>query len=223
MEFKLVITGLLLALFLAPAKAQDSRFVPEWAFGINGGATLSKISFDSQIRVPQINLRQSSGGVTVRYISENHFGLVGELNCSMRGWKERTDTSYVNRYARSLVYVELPVMTQLYFNIGKRVRLLFNAGMQVGYFLTEKTLEREEHDTKPYSYYDLPVQRRFDYGLKGGAGLEFRTGVGSFIVDGNYFFGLSDIFNNTRADDFQASHNQVIGVRLTYLIRRLRI
>jgi hypothetical protein len=195
----------------------QEKFTPEWSFGINGGMTLSKIGFDSQSRVPQSNLRQSTGGLTARYISENHFGLVGELNYSMRGWQEKTDTSYLNRYARSLVYLELPVMTQLYFNIGKRVRLLFNVGPQISYFLNDKTLEREEYDAKPY--YNLPVQRRFDYGIKGGAGLEIRTGIGSFILDGNYYFGLSDIFNNTRADIFQASHNQVIGVRLTYLVR----
>ncbi|MDR0686100.1 MAG: PorT family protein [Dysgonamonadaceae bacterium] len=224
MRFRLVMAGILLV-FFSEVAAQDKPFEPEWAFGINGGATLSKISFDSQVRVPQTNLRQATGGVTVRYISENHFGLLGELNYSMRGWKEKTDTSYINRYARSIAYVELPVMTQLYFDLGKQVRLLFNAGTQISYFLNEKTLEREEyidqqHGERPY--YDLPVQRKFDYGIRGGAGLEFRTAAGSFILDGAYFFGLSDIFDNTRADYFQASHNQVVSIRLTYLVGRGR-
>ncbi|MDR1372159.1 MAG: PorT family protein [Dysgonamonadaceae bacterium] len=247
MSYKNIIAGLIFIFFATFTKAQDTAsvsisglaefktisgetFVPEWSFGVNGGITVSKISFDTQIRVPQINLQQYTGGLVVRYISENHFGIAGELNYSMRGWKERTDTAYINRYARSLAYIELPVMTQVYFNLGKRIRFLINAGPQISYFLSEKVLEMEdselslgkveESQSRTALYYNLPVQRRFDYGIRGGAGFEFRTGSGSFILDGNYFFGLSDIFNNTRSDTFQASHNQVIGVRLTYLIRK---
>jgi len=213
-------------------KPPSNAFTPEWSFGINGGLTFSKVSFNSiYLRVPQDLLPQYSGGITVRYISENHFGILGELNYSLRGWKEhRDDTVNVNSYTRSIAYIELPLMTHIYFNLGKRVRFIFNAGPQIGYYLKEKELERNIIDPKldttnnpdqAVSYYDTPVQHPFDYGLKGTVGLEFRTKAGSFILDGRYYYGLSDIFSNQRQkhDWFEASHNQVIGVNLTYLIR----
>ena len=207
-----------------------NSFVPEWSFGFNGGLTFSRIGFNSIfLRVPQDLLQQYSGGITVRYISENHFGILGELNYSLRGWKERKDdTVNVNSYTRSIAYLELPLMTHIYYNLGKRVRFVFNAGPQVCYYLSEKEPVKNIIDPKldiinnpnqTVSYYDTHVQHSFDYGLKGTIGLEFRTGAGSFVLDGRYYYGLSDIFSNQRQkhDWFDASHNQVIGVNLTYL------
>ena len=202
------------------AYSQTNKFVPEWMYGVNGGLTFSNVSLNSRISIPQESLQQFSGGVSVRYISEKHFGIQVELNYSQRGWKELTDTVYLNKYSRSLSYLELPFMTHIYFDLGKQVRLIFNLGPQFGYYIGAKELEREINDTERETFYfDVPVQKSFDYGLKGTMGLEFRTKAGSFILDGRYYFGLSDIFNNTRADFFQASPNKVAGINLTYLFR----
>jgi len=215
------------------AVAQTDSFTPEWSYGFNGGLTLSRMGFNSiYFRVPQTLLKQYSGGITVRYISENHFGIQGELNYSMRGWQERKDSIVnVNSYARSIAYLELPLLTHIYFNLGKRVRLVFDAGPQVCYYIGEKNIEYDIKDNKldpennpqqTVSYYDTHVQHPFDYGLKGVLGLEFRTKAGSFILDGRYYYGLSDIFSNQKQnhDWFQASHNQVIGLNLSYLFYR---
>jgi len=202
------------------AYSQTNSFVSEWSYGVNGGLTFSKVSFSSRIRVPQESLQQFSGGLSVRFISEKHFGIQVELNYSQRGWKELTDTIYINKYSRSLSYLELPFLTHIYFNLDKNVKLIFNLGPQIGYYIGAREINREIKDPeRDTSYYDLPVQKPFDYGLKGTMGLEFITKAGSFIVDGRYYFGLSDIFNNTKADLFQASPNKIIGVNLTYLFR----
>lgn len=205
-------------LFGNQAYSQQKSFSPEWAYGVNGGVSFSRVSFNSSLSMPQELLQQLSGGLTVRYISESHFGLQAELNYSLRGWKERTDTVHVNAYARSIAYLELPFLTHIYFNLGKQVRLIFNLGPQIGYYISEKELEKKVNDPEQdISYYNLPVRNAFDYGLKGAMGLEIRTTLGSFILDGRYYYGLSDVFNNSKADIFQASHNQVMGVNLTYL------
>ena len=202
------------------ACSQTNSFVPEWSYGVNGGLTFSKVGFRTGFSIPQELLRQFSGGVSVRYISEKNFGIQAELNYSQRGWKELTDTVYLNKYSRSLAYLELPLLTHIYFNLGKSVRLIFNLGPQIGLSIGEKEIEREINDPeRDTSYYDKSVQNLFDYGLKGAMGLEFRTKTGSIILDGRYYFGLSDVFHNTKADLFQASHNQVIGVNLTYFFR----
>ena len=196
---------------------QTNDFQPEWAFGVNGGTTFSQVRFTP--KVPQESLMQYSGGITARYVSENHFGIQVELNYSQRGWKDLTDEVYLNKYERSLTYLELPLMTHLYFNMGKRARLVFNLGPQIAWNLNEST-SLEENGSDWMEYYNLSVQRKFDYGIKGCAGIEIRTGVGSFILDGRYYFGLSDVFNNTKKDPFASSANQVIGVNLTYLIQK---
>ncbi|MDR3340369.1 MAG: PorT family protein [Candidatus Symbiothrix sp.] len=202
------------------AFSQNNSFTPEWAVGINGGATFSKVSFSTGFRIPQELLLQSSEGITIRYISENNFGIQGELNYSLRGWKEITDSVHLNRQTRSLAYLELPLMTHIYFGMGKRANFIFNLGPQVSYFLHEKNLETEINTANVSSeYYNVKIQHKFDYGLKATMGIEFKTGVGSFVLDGRYYFGLSDIFNNSKSDLFQASPHKVIGLNLTYLYR----
>ena len=203
-------------------RSQTVDFRPEWAFGVNAGVTMSRVGLLP--RIPQMLLVQEIGGLTVRYISEKNCGIWVELNYSMRGWKEEQDTvSHFNRYSRSLSYLELPVLTHFYIDLGKWARMVFNLGPQVSYNIGERVLEKEivtSHDDTPL-YYDeeYKVQRRFDYGITGGLGLEVRTGIGSFILEGRYYYGLSDVFNNTRADIFQSSHNQVIVIKLGYLAK----
>ncbi|MDR0413013.1 MAG: PorT family protein [Dysgonamonadaceae bacterium] len=214
---KKIFFGFMLLGVAFASRSQENRFRPEWAFGINGGVTLSEMRFYPNI--PQELLLQQEGGISLRYLSEKHFGIQCELNYSLRGWKEQTDTiAHFNRYARSVAYLELPLMTHLYFNLGKRARLVFNIGPQVGYNLSEKTLKKEiSPNSGEYAYYNQPVQRKFDYGIAGGMGLEIRTGAGSLVLEGRYYFGLSDVFNNSRADYLQASSHRVIGIKLTYL------
>ncbi|MDR0540894.1 MAG: PorT family protein [Dysgonamonadaceae bacterium] len=207
-------------------QSQTLDFRSEWAFGVNAGVTLSRMGFLP--RVPQTLLVQETGGFTARYISEKNCGVLVELNYSLRGWKEEADTvSHFNTYSRSLAYIEIPVLTHFYIDLGKRARMALNLGPQIGCNIGEKMLEKKivippngEESTVPRYYDDdYTVQRKFDYGIAGGLGLEVRTGIGSFILEGRYYYGLSDVFNNSRGDIFQSSHNQVIGLKLAYLVK----
>ena len=220
-KFLLAITCLLICQF---GQSQNDSSESEWAFGVNAGVTLSDISFNPSI--PQDMLQQYVGGATARYISEKNFGIQVELNYSMRGWKQKEEEgAQPNKYTRSLSYLELPVMTHMYFNMGRRARLVFNLGPQLSYKISEKTITKEIYVVENMPPYygvgdDMDIQRPFDWGLIGGMGVEIRTGVGSFILDGRYYFGLSDIFSNHKSDYFQASSNRVINIKLTYLFRQ---
>jgi hypothetical protein len=207
-------------------QAQTNDFRPEWLFGVNAGATMSRAGFLP--RVPQTLLVQETGGLTARYVSEKNCGIQVELNYSLRGWKERADTvSHFNSYSRSLAYLELPVLTHFYFDLGKRARMILNLGPQISYNIGEKVLEKKlvtppnaGEPTVPLYYDDdYRVHRKLDYGIAGGMGLEVRTGIGNFVLEGRYYYGLSDIFGNTRGDVFQSSNNQVIALKLAYLLR----
>ena len=65
--------------------------------------------------------------------------------------------------------------------------------------------------------YDLGVQRRIDYGITAGAGLELSTKIGHFILEGRYYYGLGDFYNNAKKDVFGRSNNNTIAVKFTYL------
>ena len=202
--------------------AQDT-FKPEFVLGVNGGITSSRINFTP--RVAQVSLQQYSGGVAARYISEKHFGLQAELNLSQRGWEELKDSVPEHKYTKSLLYAELPVMTHIYFDLGSRVRMIFNLGPQIGYQISESVLANDVHyepGLAPSAGEPTPVQytnkteQLFDWGITGGGGFELRTGIGSFALEGRYYFGLSDIYRNRKSDYYAASPHQVVNVKLTY-------
>ena len=54
-------------------------------------------------------------------------------------------------------------------------------------------------------------------GLVGGMGVELRTGIGNFVLEGRYYFGLSDFYGNSKSDPYSRSAHSYIGGRLTYL------
>lgn len=201
-------------------------FQPETAFGINSGITLSRVSFSSMGKGEPLGMyQQFSGGVTYRYIVQKNVGLQAELNYSLRGWQYKQDDESMQRhpYTRSLAYIELPFMTHAYYDLSKRMRFIFLVGPQINYLIGDNIKEKvildsDDTDAPVPGYFNLDkVNHKFDYGIVGGAGLELRTGIGSFVLEGRYYFGLGDTFNNTRGDIYQRSNHQVIGIKLSYL------
>ena len=65
--------------------------------------------------------------------------------------------------------------------------------------------------------YGKMVENKFDYGILAGLGLELSTKVGHFILEGRYYYGLSDFWNSTKKDEFARSGHSYLGVKLTYL------
>ena len=63
-----------------------------------------------------------------------------------------------------------------------------------------------------------PLDHKIDYGITAGLGIELTTGIGHFIVDARYYYGLSDLFGNAKKDPFSRSANGAIMAKVTYLI-----
>ena len=225
---KILLLGIFCLAF-SPIISAQTVFQKELNVGINGGVTISSVGFtSSRYSVRQDNLIQGVGGLSIRFISEKHFGIQGELNYSQRGWDGRIDMSNDDsdnlefHYSRQLNYLELPVLTHIYFDMGRHFRAVFNLGPQIGFLMSEKTLETNMNKNdlpSDLNFHEQKVQRSFDWGLCFGGGVELRTGSGNFVLDGRYYYGLSDIFNNTRADVFASSSNQIISVKLTYFYK----
>lgn len=226
---KYIITLLLLS-FALSVSAQNKKFKSEWSVGAGFGATFSSMSFETGTYIANLNTKnkqQFVGGLAIRYISEKNLGMIAELNYSQQGWDQDFKDNPEYTHSRQLNYLELPILTHIYF--GNKVRFIVNLGPKISFLLSDKEEMNQAledylaggnfpQQLPSYQYYHSP-HRKIDYGLVGGLGLEFRTGIGNFALEGRYAFGLGDIYNNTKADYFTRSANRVLSAKLTYYVK----
>ena len=176
------------------------------SFGANG----SMMMFNPTVR--QIPLLGYQGGLAFRYITEKHVGLQIEMNYSQRGWDEESGL-----YSRRLNYLELPFLTHLY--LGNTHRFIFNIGPKVSYLLNETVLINgmENSDAEQHV---KPVYFPFDYGLTGGLGYNLHTRrAGVFQLELRAYYGLSDIFANTKSDYFANSNHMNAALSVGWFIQ----
>ncbi|MFV0417451.1 MAG: porin family protein [Dysgonomonas sp.] len=224
------IISLLLFLLITTASAQKKQFKPEWNVGIGFGPTFSSMSFETSKSVRNLNTKnkqQFLGGIAVRYLSEKNLGLIAELNYSQQGWAQDFRDTPQYEHSHQLNYFELPILTHIYF--GDKVRFIVNLGPKLSFLLSDSEKINQKlidylasggfpQGSPSYQYYHM-AERKIDYGLMGGIGLEFQSGIGNFALEGRYTFGLGDIYNNSKADYFTRSANRVLSVKLTYYVK----
>ncbi len=231
------------ALCLTPCRAQVGEYRTDLAIGFSGGYMMSNVGFVPD--VPQSMLGGLTGGLTVRYTCEKYFSsicaIVAEFNIAQTGWKENiqdinnnpvfyvSDVNQTSRlsYERHLTYLQIPFMARLGWGRERRgFQAFLQLGPQVGVLLGESTktnivagaATQTDRASKITDQYSLSVQRKFDYGIAVGAGLEFSAPhFGHFIVEGRYYYGLGDIFNNSKSDYFGRSNLGQIVIKATYL------
>jgi hypothetical protein len=64
----------------------------------------------------------------------------------------------------------------------------------------------------------MPAENRFEWGIGGGAGIEVRTGIGYFLLEGRYHYSFGDIYSTKRRDYFSKASGEVITAKITYLM-----
>ena len=79
------------------------------------------------------------------------------------------------------------------------------------------TLERLGDESLDAEQMKMEITNKFDYGITAGAGFELSTKAGRFLIEGRYYYGLSDIFKNSKKDTFGRSNNGTIVVKCSYL------
>ena len=225
-HFRLTLLAVL-AFTASLAEAQVGEYRSDLAIGVNGGYMLNKVSFDPTVK--QAYHGGLTGGFTVRYTSERYFGmccaLQAEVNYAQLGWKEVIETS-TDTYRRDVSYVQVPLLARLgYGKEWKGVMGYLVLGPQLGFYLSDKDKRGGEWSDETLALrpnqvtqqYELPVQKTFEYGLTGGLGMEVSSKAGHFLLEGRYYFALSDMFKNGKADYFSRSANGTIVVKLSYL------
>ncbi len=217
--------------FLSLSAQKKDMFKNRLYIGAGGGAYAAKLDFRPSI--PQTFKIDYHGGLSLKYITQEHLGLLIELNYARRGWKEEFEEEPNFSYSRNLDYIEVPFMTHAYF--GDRVRFIINVGPQVGFLLNDKQVMsealavdlagRQEADPEALigvQYGPFSELNRVDYGLVGGLGLEIQTGIGIIDLEGRYYFGLGDLFKRSGQGDnayFSRSAHRLIEAKLTYYLQ----
>ena len=215
-----------LATLLSFTVSAQTHYESNITIGGKGGVTLSSASFSPT--VPQSMLTGMIVGATFRYIEERHFGLIAEVNLEQRGWKEDFEEAPYS-YSRTLTYIQIPFLTHIYFGSTK-FHGFFNAGPEVAFMIGESTsanfdinnfqsLDDFPKVNRSTDQFAMPVKNKFDYGIAAGMGLEWsHPKMGHFLLEGRYYYGLGDIYGNSKRDFFGRSNLNNIVVKLTWLM-----
>lgn len=209
------------SLLFCGASATQAQYntLNEWYLGINGGASASTVTLAPKYVGKMYNVGKTAG-LTLRYVSEKHYGLQIECNYLESGWLEdysgqKKASNY--SYARNLRFVEVPFLMHAYTRAGS-VRFFANAGPRFAYLLSE---DEEVRTTAAMLQHGKEVQRPFQYGLLGGGGLELDLGKTAVGLEGRYCYDLSNLFNDAVGQDFVTSDLQIVTVKM-YLLFRIK-
>lgn len=201
---------------------------------------LSKVGF-----TPTVQQKQHggiTGGVSLRYVCEKYFKTIcsvyAEVNYAKVGWTEDildiennavliSGTGEALKYQRDITYIQIPVFAHLAWGREERgFNFFVNLGPQIGIYLNESTTTNFDETTSTENdrvsnitaQYDMPVEKKLDYGIAAGAGMEYSIPkVGHFLLEGRYYYGLGNIYGSSKKDYFGKSNFGQIVVKASYL------
>ena len=238
----------LLNFYIATSVAQVGEYRTDFAVGVNGGYVMNKIAFVPD--VPQKYMGGLTGGLSFRYTCEKYFksvcAVTAEVNIAQMGWKEniedynnepvyyKDDEAKANPlyYERKMTYIQIPVMARMGWGRERKgFQAFFQIGPQIGIFMSEDTntnvdngkATQTSRSSTVVEQESMPVEKKFDYGIVGGAGLEFsHPKIGHILLEGRYYFGLGNIYGNTKQDYFGKSNHGAIVIKMSYLFDIIR-
>ena len=236
----IVIIALMLALPFSPANAQIGEHRNDFSIGINGGYILSNVDF-----TPKVNQGYYGGmtaGLTLRYVCEKYFSTIcsiyAEINYAKIGWKEDivdiNDAPVINQYTgmaeeykRSISYIQIPIFAHLAWGREEKgFQFFFQAGPQIGFYMSESTESNFEFDERNtddrvssvVAQDTMEVENKFDYGIAAGLGLEYsHPKIGHFLLEARYYYGLGNLYGDSKKDYFGTSRFGNIIFKVTYL------
>ncbi len=187
----------------------QQTFKPELALGARMGYQFSLVNFDSNI-----SQRLHAGyttGLVLQYLSQKQIGIQLEVSYSQRGLSA-PQTGQTLTVHRDFDYIEIPFLT--HFAIGKkRFRIVVNAGSYLSFLIDSQ----QANSSNAEDYYLLPLAQQWTFGLMGGLGLAFRSGIGVFQLEGRGAVGFTDLFSTNIGDQFNSSPELFFGAQFSYL------
>jgi hypothetical protein len=209
---KIIFIILIISSIISSAAGQTNQFKPVSSFGVRQGANVSFVDFSPTVR--EGLMYGYNGGLVYRYVNEELFALLVELNFSQKGWVEDFDT-IPNTYSRKLNYIELPFMTQIY--AGKRkINYYVNLGTAVAYLISEKELSTIKNVDYTREYFKKSIGNKFDFSVVAELGIRYDSGIGPISFGARYYYTVTSLYKFNSDNTYEISRNQVINVALTY-------
>ena len=233
----------LIVLFLTlpiAVSAQIGEHRNDLTIGVTGGYVMSNVRFTP--KVPQGYHGGMTGGLAFRYVCEKYFKTIAsvyaELNYSQLGWKEdildrdnqpviNGETGLAEAYSRTINYIQVPVMAHLAWGREyKGLSFFLNLGPQFGIYMSESTKSNFDFDKRNttdraslvVAQDTMAVANKFDYGIAVGLGAEYSIPkAGHILLEGRYYYGLGNLYGDTKRDFFGSSNFGNIVIKLTYL------
>ena len=154
-------------------------------------------------------------------------------------------TGLPEEYQCNINYIQVPVFARLGWGRERKgFQAFFQVGPQIGYYLSESSKANFDVDQPNLAdrtsivssnyvrddgvkvgsgIYHMPVENKVDYGIVGDLGLEFsHPKVGHFLLEGRYYYGLGNIYGDSKRDYFGRSNYSNIVVKLSYLFDILK-
>ncbi len=242
LPFKILLAAVCFPSF---AHAQIGEHRNTLSIGANAGYNMTTIRF-----TPKVLQGMKGGtnfGFTARYTVEKYFATIAsiqaEVNYSQLGWKEdiRTMnnepvinpvTQQAEKYERTINYVQIPLFAHLAWGKeDKGFNFFLNAGPQLGIYMSESTKSNfdwanrntDDRSNKVVAQDTMSVQNKFDYGIAAGLGVEWATGkIGRFTLEARYYYGLGNIYGDSKRDYFGSSNYGTITIKLGWLVDIMR-
>lgn len=235
-----ILLFIFLLLFSKALHAQIGNHRNDFSIGVNGGYVLSNIGFNPTVE--QSMHKGMTGGVSLKYVCEKYFSTIcsvyAEVNYASIGWKQDikdiNDQSVINsitglpeEYQRTINYIQVPIFAHLGWGQETQgMQFFFQVGPQFGFYLNEKTESNYDaanrntmnRASSVIVQENMAVENKFDYGIAGGIGVEYSIPkVGHFLLEGRYYYGLGNIYGNSKRDYFGRSNHSNIVIKMTYL------
>ena len=130
-------------------------------------------------------------------------------------------------YRRTLNYIQVPILAHLAW--GKEsngLNFFFNAGPQFGFLQSEKTETNftpetanfQDRTNKVVAQDTMKVENKLDYGITAGIGAELHVkNIGRFQLEARYYYGLGNLYGDSKRDYFASSRSANITIRAAYL------
>jgi hypothetical protein len=206
---------LLLASGQLPAQTDSIGFRPHFLFGGQYGFSWNQLRFSPT--VSQTTLPGNRYSLVGRYIEAPNLGVQVEISYDQRGWAEQRDT-LTSTYEQQIDYLELGLFS--HFTIGKgAVRPLILLGSFLSVPVADSRALPSDWSVAFPAYYSEPLERRLQYGLAGGLGLQADFGPLLLQLDGRYRYALSNIFASGEGSDFTFSQSNGILASATLFLR----
>lgn len=168
--------------------------------------------------------------LVVRYTEEKHVGVIGEINISQRGWKESYDPGQDFSFSRQLTYINIPVMTHIYFG-PKKFNFIINLGPEVAFMIANNAKANFDYNnisgvkgypvsSRETAQMTMPIKNKIDYGITAGIGGEWKINQrNSLLIEARYYFGLGNLFESDKKATFSSSRPSSIEVTAGYMFR----